>query len=169
MGTLRCFSFQFLVVAACSCSQSFIYSRWPNSLSTTSRLVVPTLRRSVSAPTPASVVVDEHASRSGVWAHFAKNTKTGDEKQTATCNACGKRFVYNGLTTSNLLEHWKNQHAKQLPAAQSTLIKLFSAKPSSAKVSSAATQEVTKLLASWCWTNLRPPNIVRDEGLMFAL
>ena len=88
VGARLCFSFQFLVVVACSCSQSFLYSHWPNTLPISSRLVVPTLRRYASVPTPASAVVDESASRSGV--------KTGDGKQTATSNACAKMLAYNG-------------------------------------------------------------------------
>ena len=44
-------------------------------------------------PTPASAMVDEPASISGV---LGKIVKTGDGKQAATCNACIKTLAYNG-------------------------------------------------------------------------
>ena len=113
--------------------------------------------------------------RSEVWKHFEKKQIEG--KLYSVCGRCGKKLRYFG-GTSSMRAHWKTSHAAEALDEdgsgkgsqrgrnhQSSIAQFVQrARPPSNcplwKVNGA-----NDLLVRWCWTNLRPLDIVNDEGL----
>ena len=113
--------------------------------------------------------------RSEVWKHFEKKQIEG--KLYSVCGRCGKKLRYFGWTSS-MRAHWKTSHAAEALDEdgsgkgsqrgrnhQSSIAQFVQrARPPSNcplwKVNGA-----NDLLVRWCWTNLRPLDIVNDEGL----
>ncbi|XP_065197184.1 zinc finger BED domain-containing protein 4-like [Sycon ciliatum] len=117
-----------------------------------------------------SKVVFSRASRSKVWDHFEKS---GDKPE-ASCKLCKKSFIYNGGTTSNLLAHLKSAHpsvvASNEPASKvqksGAIDKFVLSRARATKPCSGADAEaLTQLLVDWITTDMRPLNIVNDDGL----
>ena len=107
-------------------------------------------------------------SRSSVWQNFRKN----DSGTEVECLKCGKKLKYNGSTTSNLHEHLKKHDVGGLRPEpdQESITKFATCLPSAHRVCSEVAQRaITDRLAAWCWINLRPLNIVRDQGLRDVL
>ena len=113
------------------------------------------------------------AKRSYVWSVFRKVIVEGKEK--AKCSLRERTFAYNGSTFSNLKDHieWHKRTTALLNPGlgtssaekkQITVLDVFS--PTDIWLCSVAQANgITDRLARWCWRNVRPINIIADEGL----
>ena len=117
-------------------------------------------------------------SRSSVWEFVERdNPKKGNAK----CKLCSKVLVFNGSTTTNLWNHVRIMHDKLLKVEKSTSgaaqapgklvlppqtgssgLPAFFAKASCGEQRA---RMISRLLAEWCARNVRPVNIVQDDGL----
>ena len=103
--------------------------------------------------------------RSTIWMSFTTGTVEG--RSVATCNLCEKVLRYNGATTSNLLDHLA-VHRKRTDEAcrrQHRMDQFVTTKPPTRSCSDLRARDITFLLARYCWINLRPINLVHDQGL----
>ena len=114
-------------------------------------------------------------SRSAVWKHFRRH------KRSAQCLLCMKILLYNGGTTSNLIQHLNTKHQSEVEvqklentedsepkAKQLSIIqfgKLRKGKSISKPCSVETREEITRILTKWTWKDMRPISIVRDKGL----
>ena len=115
-------------------------------------------------------------SRSSVWDHFEK---CGEKS--AVCQLCKKSFAYHG-GTSNLLSHLKTSHPSVIAAtdgeiAGSASLSNATPKPGALEkfvvsrgnpnklCSVALSEQLTQLVVEWIATDMRPLNIVNDDGL----
>ena len=114
---------------------------------------------------------DRHC-RSEVWKHFKKKEIEG--KLYSECGRCGKTLRYFG-GTSSMRAHWKtNYTGESLNEAspgqgskihQSSIAQFVKRPQRQSSCPMWKVNGANDLVVQWCWTNLRPLDIVNDEGL----
>ena len=109
----------------------------------------------------------QRSKRSAVWDVFEEPADGS-----VTCKTCNKKLTYAGGTT-NLQEHLKRFHPQVLfaesepsPKRQPAVTDFFSRSFAANKVcSSSAAAQITDKIVDWVSRDLRPLNIVNDDGV----
>ena len=117
-----------------------------------------------------------HPSRSSVWDYNYAERRS--QKRQGKCKLCSKVLTFNGSTTTNLWNHVRTAHDRELSGTSESdkKVKLeTNVKPpppgsvasffSKSSCSDARSRQITDLLAMWCARNVRPMSIIEDSGL----